>query len=205
MQADKDAKFMRYKSWPFWEDWKIIFGKDRACGGGTENIDIAAKLQKAQMTIGSQTNENSYHPTFEDFLGDELPSNLSPLAEKQNSSEAQSEQQQHFSETKTSRKKRKLSTSEDALMEFLGNLHAQTNTRLDKISSRIGYEFDVAQAREEVFEKLGCVDGLTLEQRYDLCDILSDKPQQMEVFKGMPANAKLGYVLRLLAKNRAAG
>ena len=85
-------------------------------------------------------------------------------------------------------------------MEFLGNLHAQTNACLDKISSRIDY---VAQAREEVFVKLGCVDSLTLYQRYDLCDILSDKPQRMEVFKGVHANAKLEYVLHLLAKNCA--
>ena len=56
----------------------------------------------------------------------------------------------------------------------------------------------MGKARQEVFDKLGTVDGLTLSQRYDLCDILSDKPQRLEVFIGMPANARLGYLLRFL-------
>ncbi|KAG6416047.1 hypothetical protein SASPL_123469 [Salvia splendens] len=43
VQADKDAKFTRNKSWPFWETWKVIFGKDRACGGGAEGVANAAE------------------------------------------------------------------------------------------------------------------------------------------------------------------
>ncbi|KAG6400215.1 hypothetical protein SASPL_137040 [Salvia splendens] len=200
--ADKDAKFMRYKSWPYWEAWQCIFGKDRAKGSGSENIDVAATSQRAQMASASQTNENDYHPTFEDFLGDEIPPNSSGTADKQNSSEAQSGQQQAVSTTKSGGQKRKQPSSDDALMEFLGNLHAQTNSRLETISSRIGYEFDMGKARQEVFDKLGSVDGLTLKQRYYLCNILSDKPQRMEVFMGMPMNAKLGYLLLLLDEER---
>ncbi|KAL1536838.1 hypothetical protein AAHA92_29421 [Salvia divinorum] len=181
VMVDREAKFMRNKSWPYWEAWKCIFGKDRASGVGAEE-------------------ENDYIPTFEDFLGNEVPPNVSLNVEKQGSSEVQS---QHVSTTKSAGQMRKLSHSDDALMEFLGNLHEQTNSRLDIISSRIGYEFDLGKARQEVFDKLGCVEGLTLDQRYELCDILCDKPQRLEVFMGMPMNAKLGYVLRLINHNRA--
>ncbi|XP_041993493.1 uncharacterized protein LOC121771657 [Salvia splendens] len=193
---------MRYKSWPYWEAWQCIFGKDRAKGSSSENIDVAATSQRAQMASASQTNENDYHPTFEDFLGDEIPPNSSGTADKQNSSEAQSGEQQAVSTTKSGGQKRKQPSSDDALMEFLGNLHAQNNSRLETISSRIGYEFDMGKARQEVFDKLGSVDGLTLKQRYYLCNILSDKPQRMEVFMGMPMNAKLGYLLLLLDEER---
>ncbi|KAG6405391.1 hypothetical protein SASPL_132980 [Salvia splendens] len=68
-------------------------------------------------------------------------------------------------------------------------------TGLDVIASRIGYEFDIGKARQEVFDKLCDVDGLTLAQRYKLCNILADKPQRMEVFMGMKEHAKLGYLL----------
>lgn len=70
------------------------------------------------------------------------------------------------------------------------------------ISARISYEFDMGKARQKVFDKLGTVDGLTLSQRYDLCDILSNKTQCLEVFIGMPPTARLGYVLRFLEPNR---
>ncbi|KAL1534751.1 hypothetical protein AAHA92_30891 [Salvia divinorum] len=198
VQADNNAKFMRNKSWPFWEDWKCIFGKDRATGGGAEPVEKATAEVRAQLAGGSQCNQKDYHPSFEDFLGDELP-NLTPESEHQNSSSGHNDQPE--STTKSGTLKRKLNPSDTSLMEFLGNLHAETNSRLDVISSRIGYEFDLGKARQEVFDKLGGVDELTLDQRYDLCDILGDKPQRLEVFMGMPANARLGYVLRLIQHN----
>lgn len=99
-------------------------------------------------------------------------------------------------------KKRKIIYSDDsAIMEFLGKLHVETNTRLEMISARIGYEFDIGKARQEVFDKLGSVAGLTLAQRYDLCDILCEKTQCLDIFMGMPAESKLGYVLRFLNQN----
>ncbi|KAL1563822.1 hypothetical protein AAHA92_06245 [Salvia divinorum] len=188
VQADNNAKFMRNKSWPFWKDWKCIFGKDRATGGGTEPVEKATAEVRSQLAGGSQCNQKDYHPSFEDFLGDELP-NLTPESEHQNSSSAHNDQPE--STTKSGALKRKLNPSDTSLMEFLGNLHAEINSRLDVISSRIGYEFDLGKARQEVFDKLGGVDRLTLDKRYDLCDILGDKPQRLEVFMGMPTNARV--------------
>ncbi|KAL1546423.1 hypothetical protein AAHA92_23023 [Salvia divinorum] len=201
VQADKDAKFMRTKSWPFWETWKCIFGKDRA-SGGAENIDDAADRVRSQLAGASQCNENDYHPSFDDFPVDES----TPMADTpdfhDNSSGNSAKQ---MSSNKTNPLKCKKDSSDAALMEFLANLHTETNSHLELISARIGYEFDMGKARQEVFDKLGTVDGLTLDQRYELCDILGDKPQRLEVFMGMPATARLGYVLRLIAHNRKDG
>lgn len=38
MQKDSNAKYMRNKSWPQIEDWKEIFGKDRA--DGARRVDV---------------------------------------------------------------------------------------------------------------------------------------------------------------------
>ena len=78
------------------------------------------------------------------------------------------------------------------------NLHAETNSRLEVIAARIGYEFDMGKAQSEVFDKLGTVEGLTLGERYELCDILSEKSQRLRIFMGMPENARLGYVKRFI-------
>ncbi|KAL1545562.1 hypothetical protein AAHA92_22271 [Salvia divinorum] len=199
VQADTNAKFMRTKSWPFWETWKSIFGKDRATGGGAEDVDIAADRVRSQLAGGSQCNENYYHPTFEDFSVDET----APLAEQSDNHDNSSENtDKPMSTNKHGSLKRKQPSSDVVLMEFLANLHAETNSRLEVISSRIGYEFDLGKARQEVFDKLGSVEGLTLDRRYELCDILGDKSQPLEEFMGMPVNARLGYVLRLIEQNR---
>ncbi|KAG6407659.1 hypothetical protein SASPL_130656 [Salvia splendens] len=173
--ADKDAKHMRHKSWPLWETWKLIFGKDRASGEGTEQINDAIDCMRAPATAaGGNLNMSSGN-------SDKQTSTTKP----------------HCS------KKRKVDGPDSALMEFLGNLHHETNNRLKVISSRIGYEFDLGQARQDVFDKLGNVDGLTLAQKYRLCNILSDKdkPQHMEVFMGMSAAARLGYLLMCIEES----
>ncbi|KAG6434108.1 hypothetical protein SASPL_105730 [Salvia splendens] len=171
VQANKDTKFMRNKPWPFWEQWKCIFGKDRAGGGGAEQVDAAAEHRASP-----ELNESSSRYT-----------------------------EKEMSTTKGNTLKRKSSSPDTQLFAFFANLHDETNSRLDVIASRIGYEFDMGKARQEVFDKLGMVDGLSLDQRYDLCNILGDKPQRLEVFIGMPASARLGYVLKLIEESRRCG
>lgn len=160
---------------------------------------------REQLQSGSQCNENDYRPSFDDFpLGDSPPTQVEPITQENGSGNSERDASTNRPGSLRSRRH----TSDVPLMEFLGNLHAETNARLEVISTRIGYEFDMGKARQEVFDKLGGVDGLTLGQRYDLCDILSDKPQRLEVFLGMPTNARLGYVLyvlRFLAHNDSHG
>ncbi|XP_042054260.1 uncharacterized protein LOC121799018 isoform X1 [Salvia splendens] len=200
--ADKEAKFMRNKSWPLWETWKTIFGKDRASGLAAEEIGAAAKSLRAQFAGGSQVNENDYHLSFEDFI----PEPYTPVSNNNELHDDSSDNSgKQASTTKTIPPKRKKPSPDAELMEFLGNLHERTDARLEMISKRIGYEFDMGQARQEVFDKLGTVEGLTLPQRNRLCNILGDKPQRLEVFIGMPSNARLGYLLCLIEDEQKKG
>ncbi|XP_047978496.1 uncharacterized protein LOC125220369 [Salvia hispanica] len=45
VRIDSNARLMRNRSWPFWEDWKIIFGKDRATGSNDRNGDGSLVLK----------------------------------------------------------------------------------------------------------------------------------------------------------------
>ncbi|KAL1545531.1 hypothetical protein AAHA92_22246 [Salvia divinorum] len=198
--ADSNAKFMRNKSWPLWDQWNVIFGKDRATGDTAEDIPDGARAVRTQNEVHTHDPGNDYHVSFDDFFEEE---NNPPLPTPDNHHEESTGQsEQHAVRPKQCGKKRKTSSTDAVLMEFLRNLHVETNKRLEVISSRIGYEFDLGKARQEVFDKLGGVVGLTIEQRYDLCDILGDKSQRLEIFIGMPAEARPGYVLRLLEQNQ---
>ncbi|KAL1549625.1 hypothetical protein AAHA92_17704 [Salvia divinorum] len=198
VQIDNHARFMRDRSWPFWEQWKIIFGKERATGGGAENMEDAAAAVRAENAAHNQATDNEYHVSFDDFVVE----NTSPVATgPDNPEDSTSHTQQQVPQKTSSDTKRKNSSGDAAMMEFLGNLHAETNARLEIISARIGYEFDLGKARQEVFNMLGSVDGLSMDQRYELCDILGDKSQRLEIFMGMPVEARPGYVLRLIEQN----
>ncbi|KAG6415897.1 hypothetical protein SASPL_123316 [Salvia splendens] len=154
--ADKDAKFMRTKSWLLWETLKAIFGKDRASGVGAEQVDDAANRMCANVAGGSEVSGNEVYNSGNN--------------DKQTSTNKSGDSQ-----------KRKHDGADATLMEFLSNLHVETNSRLEVISSRICYEFDLGKAKQDVFDELETVEGLTLDQRYELCNILSDKPQRLGI------------------------
>ncbi|KAG6392660.1 hypothetical protein SASPL_146884 [Salvia splendens] len=62
--VDPKAKCMRHKSWPLWETWKCIFGKDGATGGGAENISVAAARLRDSGGGGSHCDESDSQPPF---------------------------------------------------------------------------------------------------------------------------------------------
>ncbi|KAL1549115.1 hypothetical protein AAHA92_17254 [Salvia divinorum] len=51
VRVDSNACFMRFKPWPYFDDWKMIFGKNRANGTG------AAGFMDAVNELHSQGNE----------------------------------------------------------------------------------------------------------------------------------------------------
>ncbi|KAG6394577.1 hypothetical protein SASPL_145166 [Salvia splendens] len=86
------------------------------------------------------------------------------------------------------------------LVHLLEKLHEDTNKRLDTLSLRIGYEFDLSKARKDVFQLLGKLPGLTREQKFDVGEILLEKVERLDFFLGMQDEDRSAYVLRALAK-----
>ena len=150
---------MHHKSWPLWESWKLIFGKDRACGGGAEQVNDAAAHMRPPAAAVSEVNENDYNNSLDDLEAEHTFPSSQPVGTQDTSIGGSGKQ---TSTTKSgSRNKRKVNGPDSALMEFLANLHHDTNSHLEVISARIGYEFDLGEARKVVFshspKSIGCV------------------------------------------------
>ena len=70
---------MRNKSWPQFEEWKEIFGKDRA--DGEKSVDLGDSVQTIYGAKNYQADEAgpSHHMTFEELFPDEaFPDGLLP-------------------------------------------------------------------------------------------------------------------------------
>ncbi|KAL8520692.1 hypothetical protein ACS0TY_011296 [Phlomoides rotata] len=50
VKADPNATNMRYKSWPLYEDWKEIFGMERANGAIVEDVTQAVNNLQSEET-----------------------------------------------------------------------------------------------------------------------------------------------------------
>ncbi|KAH6763079.1 hypothetical protein C2S52_020512 [Perilla frutescens var. hirtella] len=100
---------------------------------------------------------------------------------------------------RTQGKKRKSNAGFSGMVELLAEINRTTDKRLETITSRISYDFDQSKARKEVFDRLSNIKGLSINGKFDICEILAKEVDKMDIFMGLPDEAKTQYVMRLLA------
>lgn len=170
-----------------YDDWKEIFGKDRANGEGAEDILEAVNEM-----------EHEYANTHEDYIPRDYHVSLDEILSADKGENSFSQSQQPDEVPKNKAKKRKSSDGIETVCTLLKEISRNTNSRLETLANRIGYDYDVGKARKEVSEKLGAVPGLLKGEKYILCGILADKVERLEVFMGLPEDEKLEYLHHLL-------
>ncbi|XP_057798151.1 uncharacterized protein LOC131014254 [Salvia miltiorrhiza] len=199
LKNDRNASKMRFKSWPMLEGWKEVFGKDRANGTGAEDIMEAMhtmyqadNLAKGGDHLGQQGGDGFNHDVPEEETAS-VDGEDSVCFDAKKSASA-----------KKTGKKCKASAGDEmnGVYAWLGEISRDTKERLENLSTRIGYEFDLGQARQHVYEQLGKIPGLDMNEKFDVCENLADKVQRLEIFLGLPDDAKIHYVARLLATHR---
>ncbi|KAH6836844.1 hypothetical protein C2S53_008556 [Perilla frutescens var. hirtella] len=85
------------------------------------------------------------------------------------------------------------------LLAEINRMVRTTDKRLETIASRIGYDFDQSKVRKDVFDRLSNIEGLSINDKFDICEILAKEVDKMDIFMGLPDEAKTQYVMRLLA------
>ncbi|KAL6570424.1 hypothetical protein OROMI_014938 [Orobanche minor] len=86
--------------------------------------------------------------------------------------------------------------------DVLREIGDKIDARLRDLTKRIGYDFDVSIKRNQAFELLGAIEGLSLEDRFDVCDLLAKEIEKLDVFMGLPQDAREDYVMRILSSLR---
>ena len=221
---------MRNKLWPQFEDWKEIFGIDRA--DGERGVDVGAAVGQIYGNKDELPGEDgiSQHMTVEDLFPDEVfPTGVLPemMDESQSVTEGGvpgagsgagvgaggvpvtsgdavtgSGSGAGKKMVKKVVKKRKVDDKMDGILSLMGQIHSDTNERLKEISSRIGYEFDLSTKRSEVFEQLKGIPGLSLKLQFYVSKQLVKEPELMDLFRGLPETARAAFVFDLLETDR---
>ncbi|XP_057810737.1 uncharacterized protein LOC131025138 [Salvia miltiorrhiza] len=166
--------------------WKEVFGKDRATGANAEDLMEALHHMYSADNLANRGIDGANHiPTEEETATEDGADNVCQ-GDKRRSAD------------RVSNKKRKTRDEMTGVYAMLGEIGRNTGERLADLATRVGYEFDLGQARQHVFEQLGKIPGLDITQKFDICEILADKVQRLEIFIGLPDEAKIQYVAYLL-------
>ena len=179
----------------------MIFGKDRATGRTAEGVAEAARDSLPGAPVTEIGESSDYLPSFEDFIGyDQVHATFGNNVLDDNSAQSGKNANANTQVPPKVKRKRKVSSDDDGLVQMLGKMFANTSARLDTLAARIGYEMDLVKARQEIFRHLGNIPELTENESYDLCDIIGKESSRLEIFTGLPDASKLGYAKRVLEK-----
>lgn len=151
---------MRYKSWPYYDDWKEIYGKDRATGETAEDILDAWNEMRDEADTGEGAMGMDYDVSLED------------LPEHEGAGDNVSHNQKGSQKAAESGKKRKVSGDIISVCDILIEIGRKTDERLASLAESLGYESRLGKALEDTFDQLGNIAGLTLEERFEVCSIL---------------------------------
>ncbi|KAL7256630.1 hypothetical protein ACSBR1_010545 [Camellia fascicularis] len=134
-----DAKGMRNRPFSFYEDWLILFGKDRATGELAEDpADAVAAMEKEDANATTEEREQSPVEQFSVNIGD-MDYSLSTSGNISNRADS----------TKTGKKWARpaegIPTELSEMAKNLGSFIENTNTTMVEITHRIGYSHDLSQ------------------------------------------------------------
>ncbi|KAG6430506.1 hypothetical protein SASPL_108576 [Salvia splendens] len=177
VKSDSHSKHMRHKAWPFYEHWKMIFGKDRASGGLAEEVSEADDvLHGSDASIADE---------FDAFVDSDTKSIPSPPAPKK------------------ALRKRKVEEVMESMLDAMTKMNKNTSDRLNTLSMRIGYDFDLSTKRVEVAKMLDGIPEITKKQKFMACDILVKEPERLDLFSGFSIVDKADYIIHNLEEKLA--
>ncbi|KAG6387555.1 hypothetical protein SASPL_152747 [Salvia splendens] len=200
-----NARYMRYKSWPMFDEWKEIFGKDRATGSSGRDLQELYHGVRLHLNVGNGSQEAEFEASVDghsetntdnttssqgipvNTMGSgEMPDQSTGDSDTGTQLPAQTNGDTGKKFPKKTSNKRKLVDRVDALLELLAKGQDETNARLDKLAGRIGFEFNASKARKKVFCMLGNIQGITLGQQIDAVEFILSKVEHLDLFNSLP-------------------
>lgn len=86
------------------------------------------------------------------------------------------------------------------MLDVMRKIHEDTSDRLQTLSTRIGYDFDlstICSKRVEINKMLEEIPLLTKKHRFMALDILVKEPERLDLFTGFDLADKHDYILHI--------
>ncbi|KAG8376454.1 hypothetical protein BUALT_Bualt09G0065000 [Buddleja alternifolia] len=173
------ARAMRWKSWPYYDSWCEIFGKDRANGNGAEDFHDAFV-----GVIHTKTETQSQSPPATNLEDIDTPD--TPLAEEVATTPV-CEPGSSTTTKPASEGKRKLSEGiVGPIMEGLNNFTKKTDSRLSNIIGKMGHGHELTRKCEFVYHIVNEIPDLTLDDKLVAINMIVKNTQVLAMFFSLP-------------------
>ncbi|KAL8503157.1 hypothetical protein ACS0TY_022049 [Phlomoides rotata] len=186
MKKDPNARLMRSKSWPLYDDWCEIFDQSRATGEASvshlrtttppplfsANINVYSALNRV---VGDETQDESQSP----------------------SGYAQTGESTNMGKTNSGRK-RKSPLHPDLMVSVIQNFCDNALNRLGDIAQRIGHNQDMSATRKMIYSSISKMSMLTLHEKLRATALIARNAEDIDVFFSLPNPDRVEWVKMLL-------
>ncbi|KAF5946571.1 hypothetical protein HYC85_016799 [Camellia sinensis] len=186
-----DAKGMRNRPFPFYEDWLILYGKDKATGELVEDLtDAVAAMEKEDANATTKEGEQSPVEQFSMNMGDTdySMSIASNVPNRANSTKIGK---------KGARPTEGIPIELSEMSKNLGSFIENTITTMVEIAHRIGYSHDLSQQRRLVNVELLKL-PMSNTQRLMTTSMIVKDEDKVDLFFSLDENDKMEWVSLLL-------
>ena len=183
---------MRNMSFPYYEDWLILFGKDRATGNMAEGpADSMAALNREEDTIDNMGNDT--HNV--DFLDASMSASGSPSNQAGSSKVGK----------KRSRNADGVAVGLADMATKFGSFFEKTNLTMEHLATRIGHAKDMSAAKQKINAELLKL-PLTSTERLKAATIIVGDDNKVDLFLSYTTDEdKLEWIELLLEGYRSKG
>ncbi|KAG8363755.1 hypothetical protein BUALT_Bualt19G0055200 [Buddleja alternifolia] len=183
-QTDNNARMMRYKSWPFYTQWRDIFGKDRATGGNAEGFVKAVQGLFNKDTQIQSEDEHEHTPTFHlvDCGGSRLFTSMTPG------------ESSATGKGKSSKKRKSIDDGDDRFIELF-------SMYCEKISDIAKRADEASNQRKVVFDALDVMKELGVEEKISVSKFLVNNTKDLELFFSL-TEANKSVMVKIIVEGR---
>ncbi|XP_073128970.1 uncharacterized protein [Henckelia pumila] len=191
IKRGSNARLMRNKSWPYFNDWCEIFGNDRAAGNYVEPFITA--VQEILSRVNDVSPDVDYVST--EFLntmegaGESVSVSQSPLSNATSAKKL------------NSKKRKKNVENEDGIVNAINNLADITKSTMSDLVKQLGTDEKVAALLDKAFNALGDMREFNMDEKVLVAELMMDNPSKLGLFLRLPEEGRVSLIQRLLHKD----
>ncbi|KAI8543083.1 hypothetical protein RHMOL_Rhmol08G0190600 [Rhododendron molle] len=181
----KKAKGMNMKPFPIFDDWVVLFGKDRATGEGAK--DPSQMAMPYVFSAPDDVYMPHFGPKLDGSFFSETPSTPTLTPTRPNSIPPTSTLHRSlptFTPRETStpanaapmkgRKRTRMGDEEESRHANMNTFRNDTSSHMGEMVNSVGFERDLSKRRQNVQTELGKL-NITLTQKFKLCDVFAKR------------------------------
>ncbi|KAI8574848.1 hypothetical protein RHMOL_Rhmol01G0385600 [Rhododendron molle] len=190
------------KSFPYFDDWCVLFGKDRATGAAAEDYDEMARPDIPEEFSEPHNSIDFYDAMFENY-DQHLPNTPTtpvtptphpslPTSTPRGSTPAAN------AGVPNKRKRTRMGDAELSIHASMDSFFKSSCSYMDKMANSFGYDKELSARRTMVKDELSKLD-ITLTEKFKLSAIIVQAEERVDDFYGTKPEERQAFVEAILA------